>query len=232
MRLEILFLGPASDLAGRDRTTIDVSEGATIADVRRVLAHQHVGLGRALSSIRFAVNEAFATDETPLQDGDEVALIPPVSGGSGESDVLVDIVTEPIDVERVRSSVMGDPKQGAIVTFEGATRQEDDPDHGRLLRLNYEAYESMASKQLETIALEAKRRWSTGRVAIVHRIGVVPPAETSVMIAVACGHRAEGFEACRWLIDTLKKDVPIWKKDEFEDGHVRWVHPNPAEPSE
>ncbi|MGB2987618.1 MAG: molybdenum cofactor biosynthesis protein MoaE [Phycisphaerae bacterium] len=139
--------------------------------------------------------------------------------------ILVELVNEPIRVDRVLGFVTGDPTLGAIVTFEGATRRDEDPKHGPIVRLDYEAYEGMARRQLERLAVAAKKRWSAGRVTIVHRLGAVLPGEVSVMIAVACGHRTESFEACRWLIDTLKKEVPIWKKDVFEDGHVRWVQP-------
>jgi molybdopterin synthase catalytic subunit len=137
--------------------------------------------------------------------------------------ILVELVSGPIAAGRIRDFVMGDPAFGGIVTFEGATRRDFDPQHGNIVRLDYEAYESMAIKQLERLALEAKRRVLSGRIAIVHRTGGVPRGEVSVMIAVACGHRAEAFETCRWLIDTLKKEVPIWKKDVYEDGYVRWV---------
>lgn len=147
---------------------------------------------------------------------------------SDEQGILVDLLPDPIPVERVRGFVTGDHNLGGIVTFERATRRELDASHGAIVRLEYEAFEGMARRQLERLAVEAKKRWSAGRVAIVHRTGAVPPGAVSVMIAVACGHRAEAFEACRWLIDTLKSEVPIWKKDVFEDGHVRWV--NPAKP--
>jgi len=225
MKITVLFLGPARDLSGVDSEEIDLQDHSSIGDLRGHLSQHYPKLGAALGAIRFAVNETFATDATALNDGDEVALSPPVSGGTDEETVLVDLVSEPICIDRVRSFIMGDPAYGGIATFEGVTRSERDPDHGDLIRLEYEAYESMARQQLEVIAEEACRRWKAGRVAIIHRLASVPPGEVSVMISVACGHRAEAFESCRWLIDTLKKDVPIWKKDVFEDGLVRWVGP-------
>ena len=137
--------------------------------------------------------------------------------------ILVEIVDGPIDVSKVRAFITGDPTLGGIVLFEGVTRADGDAEHGMLLRLDYEAHPTMARRQMELLAEQAIRQFGAARVAIVHRIGGVGLAETSVLIGVACGHRAEAFDACRWIIDTLKKDVPIWKKDVFEDGFVRWV---------
>ncbi len=144
------------------------------------------------------------------------------------AEVWVDLLSGPIPISRVREFVGGDPALGGIVVFEGVTRAEADPQHGALQRLDYEAYDAMARGRLEGIAKQAVDRFGAKRVAIVHRLGSVRPGETSVVIAVACGHRAEAFDACRWLIDTLKRDVPIWKKDVFEDGFVRWVEPDNA----
>lgn len=227
--VNVLFLGPTRDFANVEDASLELSDGATVADLRGVLAERFDRLAPALESIRIAVNEAFAEEHTVLETGDEVALIPPVSGGSDGEGIWVDVVTEPIAVQRVYELVTGDPQWGGIVTFTGTTRKEHDPDHGALLRLDYTGYEGMARRELMRLAVEAKERWSAGRIALVHRLGPVPPGEVSVVVAVACGHRAGSFQACRWLIDTLKKDVPIWKKDVFEDGHVRWVQPPAAE---
>lgn len=224
--IKLLFLGPARDLAHADDSLIELTDGATVADLRMELAKRHADLARALPTCRFAVNEEFARDNRKLSSGDEVALIPPVSGGTSRAEVWTDLVNGPIPLDRVRRFITGDSTLGGIVTFEGVTRADVDTDHGCVQRLEYEAYEPMASKRLECLAEQAVERWALGRVAMVHRVGAVPPAEPSVVIAVASGHRAEAFEACRWLIDTLKEEVPIWKKDVFEDGHTRWVDPN------
>jgi molybdopterin synthase catalytic subunit len=136
---------------------------------------------------------------------------------------LIEIVDGPIDASKVRGFITGEPTLGGIVIFEGVTRAQRDPEHGALVRLDYEAHPTMARRQLELLAEQVIRQFGAGRAAIVHRVGGVAVAETSVLIGVACGHRAEAFDACRWIIDTLKKDVPIWKKDVFEDGFVRWV---------
>ena len=146
--------------------------------------------------------------------------------------VFVDIVTGPIDVCAVRSHVIGRDALGGICTFEGATRADSDADHGRIVRLEYEAYEDMARAQMQRLGDQALDKWGPARIAMVHRIGPVPPSDMSVMIVVACGHRAEAFSACRWLIDMLKRDVPIWKRDVYEDGFERWVDPTKQQQSE
>ncbi|MCH8244193.1 MAG: molybdenum cofactor biosynthesis protein MoaE, partial [Planctomycetes bacterium] len=181
-------------------------------------------------TVRFAVNQEFVVGDLALKDGDEVAVIPPVSGGEETNRTWVELVDEPIPVARVRAFVSGDPSLGAITTFEGATRDDSHELHGPVVRLEYEAYREMAVKQMERLVKEAMNRWSLGRVAMIHRLGSVGPAEISIMIAVASGHREESFVACRWLIDTLKKDVPIWKKDVFADGTVEWVTPEGVSP--
>ena len=221
--IKVLFLGPAKDLTGVESADVELDDGATVADAMRELSGRYPGLVEKLPSIRIAVNQTFAGADTPVHGGDELALIPPVSGGSKCEATLIDLIHGEIPVERVRDFVLGDAELGGIITFEGVTRQETHPEHGALLRLDYEAYQSMARSELSRLASEAKDRFSAGRVAIVHRLGPVTPGEVSVMIAVACAHRTQSFGACRWLIDMLKKDVPIWKKDVYENGHVAWV---------
>ncbi len=227
--IEVSFFGPAQDLAGTAQTTIQLEGGASIADLRRALADKLPELGRALSAMRFAVNESFVADDTQLTAGDRVALIPPVSGGEDGEDILVDVVDGSLPVEQAEAFVEGDPASGAVVIFKGVTRRETDGEHGELVSLDYEAYDAMARSQIRKLAQEARQRWSLTRVAVLHRTGRVPVGQLSVVIVVAGGHRGECFDACRWLIDTLKQDVPIWKKDVFEDGFVRWVDPQKSE---
>jgi len=220
--VHVMLLGPSRDFAGVGSCDMTLSQPSTIADVRIALGNQFPGLAPALPTVRFAVNDGFVMETTELRDGDEVAVIPPVSGGSRDV-VHTELTHREINPERVRRFVGGDSRFGGIVTFEGCTRCESDPEHGELVRLDYESYESMAQKQLERLALLAVERWGPGRIAVVHRMGSVPPGEVSVVICVAFGHRKQAFEACRWLIDALKQEVPIWKKDVFEDDFVRWA---------
>lgn len=224
MQVTVLFFGPAKDITGTDQISLDLSNDATIGALKNKLVQSYPKMDRLMGSVRFAINATFASDDTTLSAGDEVAIIPPVSGGM-DDDLLIALTHETIDAAKVRQFVSGDPASGAICTFEGVTRKDPHPQHGAIEFLSYEAYDSMAVQQMRRIATEAKQTWGASRVAILHRLGDVPPGEVSVMMAVACAHRSEAFEACRFLIDTLKKDVPIWKKDVYTDGYTHWVDP-------
>jgi molybdopterin synthase catalytic subunit len=181
-----------------------------------------------LPSLAVSVNQEYAGPETKLRSNDEVALLPPVSGGqpAGRRRCAW-IVRDRINAEQVVGDIKR-PEDGACVVFDGIVRN-----HTRVRRtlyLDYEAYEEMALKQMEALAEQALAQFSVRDVAIVHRLGRLQIGETSVLIAVASAHRAAAFDACRWLIDTLKRTVPIWKKEHFEDGAV-WAdgEPFPAE---
>lgn len=223
MKVQVAYLGPARDWAGVEGETFEVEGDGRLDELVAQIVAARPGLGRSLASLRFAVNEEFVAQDAPLADGDEVAVIPPVSGGA--ADDLVSIVSEPIDAAAVRDHVSGDPAFGGVVTFEGVTRFERHPKHGDLARLEYETYGAMALKQMQKLADQVRSRWAGGRLAMVHRIGSVACGEPSVVIAVASVHRAEAFAACRWLIDTLKTEVPIWKREIWEDGASSWVDP-------
>lgn len=147
------------------------------------------------------------------------------------ADVWTELIFGPLPVERATEFLHGNSSLGAFVTFEGATRGQLDSVHGPLSYLEYEAYGQMADSQLKRIAGHAVREWKLGKVAILHRLGRVGLGEVSVFIGVAAAHRAEAFDACRWLIDILKVEVPIWKKDVFADGFTQWVEPNPGQTS-
>ena len=148
MRIHILFLGPAEDLARCETASLDVAEGTTVAGLRQLISERFEGLRPALASVRFAVNETFAVDDQVLQAGDEIAVIPPVSGGASEDAILVDLVTDEIPTARVHDFVTGDPAFGGIVTFQGATRRDLDPERGAVVRLDYEAYQGKARQEL------------------------------------------------------------------------------------
>src|SRR3954468_10551241 len=227
MQIRVLFFGMLKDLVGLDADSPSLPDDATVGDL---LAHYEANFPKMkpyLPSLAVAVNQEFATPAASLRDGDEVGLLPPVSGGSGKAEPLVRIVHERI-VPHDIIPPLEQPEDGAIVIFDGIVRNHSR--NRRTLYLVYEAYEQMALKQMRALTVEALARFAVRNVALVHRVGRIEIGESSVLIAVYSAHRAAAFDACRFLIDTLKKTVPIWKKEYFEDGAV-WADgdPFPAE---
>jgi molybdopterin converting factor subunit 1 len=230
MRVRVLFFGMLKEMMAKPADVIELPEGAS---VRAVLAHYEAQMPRlreSLPSLAVAVNQQYAGPDTKLHADDEVALLPPVSGGAPDAEGRArraSIVREVIDAHGVVAGLKRG-EDGAALVFEGVVRNQT---RGRkTLYLDYEAYEEMALQQMETLAGEALQQFQIRDVAIVHRLGRLEIGETSVLIAVVSAHRAAAFDACRWLIDTLKRTVPIWKKEHFEDGAV-WPdgEPVPAE---
>jgi MoaE-MoaD fusion protein len=223
MRVRVLFFGMLKEVVGGSGDLLDLPEGASVRDVLSHYAAHSPRMKESLASLAVAVNQQYAGPETALKSDDEVALLPPVSGGAGRAS----IVRDAIDTRGVLESIKRG-EDGAAVVFEGVVRNQT---RGRLtLYLDYEAYEEMALRQMEELAEQALKQFQIRDVALVHRLGRLEIGETSVLIAVASAHRAAAFDACRWLIDTLKRTVPIWKKEYFEDGAV-WAdgEPFPAE---
>jgi molybdopterin synthase catalytic subunit/molybdopterin converting factor small subunit len=220
MRVTVLFFGVLKEMLSSASQTLDLPAGSTVDAVlehyRELLPQQP----KLWSTLAIAVNQSYAVKGCLLRDGDEVALLPPVSGGSNS---LIDLVTEPIDAASLAAQVK-QGEDGAVVVFDGIVR--NNTRGRRTLFLVYEAYEEMALRQMRALAEEAVAVHGVRQVAMVHRLGRLEVGETSVLIAVASAHRAQAFEACRWLIDTLKKTVPIWKKEHFEDGAV-WADGEP-----
>ena len=223
MRVRLLSFGPLRDSLPREGAWFELPGEQSVADLVRTLVGQGRFTEAAMRSAAVAVNHEYAGPEHQLRDGDEVAILPPVSGGA---EVLVQIVKEPINsqmAERIVSAVKsgGD---GAVCVFDGIVR---DNTRGRAtLHLDYEAYEEMALKQMHALRDEAKTKFGVREVAIVHRLGRLFVGETSVFIAVSSAHRGAAFDACRYVIDTLKKTVPIWKREQFADGAV-WADGEP-----
>lgn len=216
MKVRVLVFGVLKDWLGAREATVELPEGATVADLFAQLnAQRPVPIPRGIA---VSVNAEFVAATQVLREGDEVGLLPPVSGGSSEEPTVVTALTrEPINAEKlIAAAKRGD--DGAAVVFDGIVRNNT---RGRqTLYLDYEAYEAMAAKQMEGLAREALDRFGVRGVTMVHRLGRLEIGETSVLIVVASAHRGAAFEACRWLIDTLKKTVPIWKKETFADGVV------------
>jgi MoaE-MoaD fusion protein len=223
MRVRVLFFGGLKDLAGKSSDLLELPDGALVRDVLAHYLAQVPEMRELVAALAVAVNQEYAGAETGLKSGDEVALLPPVSGGSGHAL----IVRDPIDTQGVLAG-MKQGGDGAAVVFEGVVRNQT---RGRrTLYLDYEAYEEMALRQMESLAEQALKQFQVRDIAVVHRLGRLEIGETSVLMVVASAHRAAAFDACRWLIDTLKRTVPIWKKEYFEDGAV-WAdgEPFPAE---
>jgi molybdopterin synthase catalytic subunit/molybdopterin converting factor small subunit len=230
MKVGVLFFGVLKDLLGRSSETIDLPDGARVREVVLYYAHSAPRLGQLLPSVAISVNQSYAGMDHRLGEGDEVALLPPVSGGMTEMGEVEDeggrevrIVRERIDAEEIVQRLRR-PGDGALVTFDGVVRNNS---RGRrTLYLDYEAYEAMALQQMKSLAKEARARFAVRDVSIFHRLGRLEIGETSVLVVVAAAHRGAAFDACRWIIDTLKKTVPIWKKETFVDGAV-WADGEP-----
>ncbi len=214
MTVRLLFFAHLQDVAGSHELTMSLPAGATVEEAAALLAERSAGFADLLSQARVAVNAEFAGAATVLQDGDEVAWMPPMSGGSGETRL-----TEAVIDMTALSRAVEASGYGAVVTFSGNVR---DNARGReVLYLEYEAYAPLAETQLGRLIADAEGRWAV-KCAVQHRLGRLEIGESSVGIAVAAAHRAEAFDACRWLLDTLKETVPIWKREFFKGGD-HWV---------
>jgi MoaE-MoaD fusion protein len=220
MRVTVLFFGVLKEMFASESQTLELPDGATVEAVLghyRALTPEQPKLWPALA---IAVNRNYAARTCPLRHGDEVALLPPVSGGSVAA---VALVREQIDSSALIESVK-QGEDGAVVVFDGIVR--NNTRGRRTLCLVYEAYEEMALRLMQELVAAAIAQHGVRQVALVHRLGRLEVGESSVLIAVSSAHRAQAFDACRWLIDTLKKTVPIWKKEYFEDGAV-WADGEP-----
>jgi molybdopterin converting factor subunit 1 len=228
MRVHVLLFGALKELMAVAGEAVELPEQATVKQLLDRYMADAPQAQKFAGSLAVAVNREYAEPTQVLRDGDEVALLPPVSGGCPESgDALVRLQREAVDADALLAQLK-DGEDGAVVVFDGIVR--NNTRGRRTLHLDYEAYEAMALEQMSGLARDAKLRFGVRGVALVHRLGRLQVGETSVWMAVASAHRAQAFEACRWIIDTLKKTVPIWKKEYFEDGAV-WSdgEPFPAE---
>lgn len=241
MHVQVIPFGVLKDWLGSSAATVELPDGASVAELLERMRARLPARAPAngLRGIAVSVNAEYAQATRILHDGDEVGLLPPVSGGAprtgtarpgdssdeseGEPTVTVALVRERIDAEAlVAAAKRGE--DGAVVVFDGIVRNHS---RGRrTLHLDYEAYEEMAVRQMRELANQARGRFGVRQVTSFHRLGRLEIGETSILIVVASAHRSAAFEACRWLIDTIKKTVPIWKKETFEDGAV-WAPGDP-----
>ena len=223
--IRVLFFGAARDVVDSNPLELSLDAPATVSSAFKSLVERFSQLERFGRSLLFAVNQEYATPDTLLHENDELAVFPPVSGGSS-CDYrcpldFFELTTEPIDVGRVARRVVL-PECGATVTLDGYAREWTKGK--RTLFLVYEAYDGMALTEMERLGAEAHKRFEIAHLGIVHRTGRLEIGETSVVIAASAPHRKAAFEACEWAIKELKRTVPIWKKEVYADGE-EWVTP-------
>jgi MoaE-MoaD fusion protein len=218
MRVRVLFFGALKEIAGRAEETVEVPAGATLEDVFAIYSERFETLRERRSSTLFARNREFAPGDTQLTEDDEIAFLPPVSGGSGDGHVF-GITRERIDARKLAEALQR-PEDGAVVIFEGVVRNNS---QGRTTTyLEYECYEEMARARMEQIGREIAAQFAIGRIGMLHRLGRLAIGEASVAVVATAPHRKPAFEAAFEGINRLKREVPIWKKEYFADGAV-WV---------
>jgi molybdopterin synthase catalytic subunit len=225
LTIRVLFFGAAREVVDQNPLplTLSLNEPPTVASAFQQLVTKYPDLERFGRSLLFAVNQEYATPETELKGDDELAIFPPVSGGAADDSPhdFFELTTEPIDVASVARRVVL-PECGATVTLDGFAREWT---KGRRTKyLVYEAYDPMALSEMQRLGAEAHKRFDIAHIGIVHRTGRLEIGETSVVISVSAPHRKAAFEACEWAIRELKRTVPIWKKEVYEDGE-EWVEP-------
>jgi len=219
MRVTVLYFAVFKERLGRGEDTLELPDRNTVQDAIAILADRHPAIAALRGKFRVAVNQEFVGDDHVLAEGDEVALIPPVAGGSDAPARHVRLLDQPLSLDRVVAAV-GGPGMGGVVTFTGAVRR-----HSRgvaVERLEYSAYDAMALREMTRLCDEIEAEIAGTRLAVEHRIGTLAIGDLAVVIAAAAPHRAEAFAACRAMIDRLKDRVPIWKKEIGEDG-AEWV---------
>jgi len=229
IRVRVLFFGAARDAVGQEQIEVELESPINANAARAKLLSDYQSLQRFGNSLLFAVNQEYAEKDREIREGDELAVFPPVSGGSaGRAGILpasssnydfFELTTDPIDVGAVARQVVL-PQCGATVTLDGYAREWTQG--RRTLYLVYEAYEPMALSEMKRLGAQAHEKFEIAHIGIVHRTGRLEIGETSVVISVSAPHRRAAFEACEWAIRELKRTVPIWKKEVFEDGEV-WV---------
>jgi molybdopterin synthase catalytic subunit len=215
MKVNVLFFGVTHDLTRCAQEQVELPDGENLEGLRRYYESRFPRLLSVGSALLLAVNQEIANGSTPLRDGDEVAFMPPVSGGSGSD--FSRITRDPIIASDLAKDLRA-AQDGAVVIFEGFVRNHS---RGRAtLYLEYEAYETMAIRKMEELGAEAKQKFAIDGIGMIHRLGRLEIGETSVAIIVTAEHRRAAFEACQYAIDRLKQIVPVWKKEYFADGAI------------
>jgi len=235
MRIEVRTFGGLAERVGLTTLPVELPDGATVADLRQLLAHAYPELAPLLPKVAVAVDLEVASDATPLDATREVALLPPVAGGAGTSEdgsvgpvTLTGLVRGGFDVDQVLARI-GTPDSGAVVSFLGTVRDHA-CDVDDVVRLDYTAYEDMAELELTRIAAEIRARHPHVRgLALLHALGELAVGDHTILIAVTAAHRAEAFDACRDALETVKARLPVFKREVRSDGSHRWVGLEPDE---
>ena len=219
--------GLSAELVGWPSREVELPVDATLAALIERLEAECPRLVEARGQLRFAVNEQYAADDATLKTGDEVALIPPVSGGDHDNGTETEpfearLTNEPLDAAALTAEIER-PESGALATFAGVVRGETSDAGQTLLALEYTAYESMALAEMQRIMDAAAAKYGLNGARLVHRLGTLSIGEASVIAVVSSGHRAEAFDACREMIEELKVRVPIFKREIWADGSRSWV---------
>jgi MoaE-MoaD fusion protein len=223
VKIRLLAFASAGDALGATEMELELAEGSRVSDLRAQLDRDHPKIVPLWTRLAVAMDGRIVSPEEALRDGAEVALLPPVSGGSGEP-LRADLVDGPIDAGRVVTAVSG-PGRGAVVVFLGTVR---DHHAGRPVeKLTYSAYRAMALEGLRRIVADLEATHQDLRAAIVHRLGEVPVGEPSVVIAIGSPHRAAAYEASRTALERLKAEIPIWKREHYADGGEAWREEEP-----
>ena len=225
MQIKVLFFGQLRDVCGGPEDRLELAAGARAADVFKHYAARFPKLQAMARSIVLARNQEFTTPDAELSDNDEIALLPPVSGGAPDMEIVdpeghyFALTRIRIDATKLEERLL-QGIDGAVVTFQGVVR--NNTKGRRTLRLDYQCYEGMALRQLAVIGREVAAKYEIGRIAMVHRLGMMEVGEASVVVVVTSPHRRAAFDAALEGINRLKKLVPVWKKEFFEDGEI-WV---------
>lgn len=219
MRISVLYFAVFREKLGRDEEALELADGARVTEALDALAARHAPIAKLRGRFRVAVNQDFVAEDHELRAGDELALIPPVAGGAEAGARHVQLLAEPLSLDRCLAAVRG-PGMGGIVTFTGMVRRQS---RGIIVEhLEYEAYGTMAVREMTRLCDELEAEIAGTRIAVEHRTGTLQIGDLAVVIAAAAPHRAEAFAACRAMIDRLKDRVPIWKKEVSDDG-TEWV---------
>ncbi len=226
MKVSVRLFAGLHDLLGTRHVSVELADGATVAELQQQLGRDHPAVVPFLPTLVCAVDDEYVPTEHELRDGDEVAFIPPVSGGGDEAGGWFQVTSEALDPGRLVAAVRKD-ESGAVALFYGVARNHSEG--RRVQALEYDAHPSLAEKKLREVAREVRARWPVTDIGILHRTGRIEIGETSLLVAVSAAHRKEAFDACHYAVDRIKEIVPIWKKEIWEGGESAWVAGHPVE---